>query len=199
MGLTFDQLRKANVKRCVEGFGRELDHWNLAEWSCALAGEAGEACNIAKKLLRKQSESEATAKQDDRVTVQDYARELADIVVYADLIAASIGVDLGETVRAKFNEVSERIDSDIKLQPTLVRVLVQEWERVKGGEGIAASLHQTRGDRDHYASYANSCFQPMGEPFLFAVPERLMARVQCTNGVWLQEEEYLGLRKEDAA
>ena len=41
--------------------------------------------------------------------------ELADVVCYLDLLAFRLGIDLGEAVRDKFNRVSERVGSDVKL------------------------------------------------------------------------------------
>ena len=43
------------------------------------------------------------------------ADEIADVVCYADLLAARANIDLGEAVRAKFNEVSGRWKSEVKL------------------------------------------------------------------------------------
>jgi len=35
--------------------------------------------------------------------------ELADVLTYLDLLAATLGVDLGRAAAQKFNEVSERV------------------------------------------------------------------------------------------
>src|SRR5207248_2045123 len=42
--LTFSQLAQANRLRREGCFGA-LDAWSVTDWACALAGEAGEACN----------------------------------------------------------------------------------------------------------------------------------------------------------
>ena len=102
MSLSFEELREVNVPRCEESFF-PLDQWSLSDWACALAGEAGETCNAVKKLNRGDGNVEAVAK------------ELADTIIYADLLAARLGINLGEAVRAKFNEVSERRNSPIRL------------------------------------------------------------------------------------
>ncbi|MBA9077608.1 MazG nucleotide pyrophosphohydrolase domain-containing protein [Rufibacter quisquiliarum] len=78
--------------------------WSLADWSNAIAGETGEMCNLIKKIRR-----------GDSIDVKDVGKELADIVIYADLLADQLGLDLGECVRQKFNEVSDRIGSNIKV------------------------------------------------------------------------------------
>lgn len=48
--LTFDDLRQANIDRQMYWGGTE--NWTLADWSNAVAGEVGEACNVVKKLRR---------------------------------------------------------------------------------------------------------------------------------------------------
>jgi NTP pyrophosphatase (non-canonical NTP hydrolase) len=104
--LTFSKLRKTNVKRCVSVF-HALDEWSLSEWSNAMAGETGEACNVTKKILR-----------GDKPLVEykkDLAKEIADVICYADLLAAAAGIDLEKAVIEKFNEVSDRRQCKIKL------------------------------------------------------------------------------------
>lgn len=102
--LTFKKLRKKNIERCWAGFKMLLDDWSPAEWTNAIAGETGEACNLTKKL-----------KRGDKIKIKNIAKELADIVIYTDLAAASLGIDLEEAVRSKFNEVSRRKKCKIKL------------------------------------------------------------------------------------
>lgn len=108
-------LREANVTRCEQVF-HPLKAWSPAEWACAMAGEAGEACNIAKKIKRLETRTN-TAK--DPKTLEEcrvlMGKELADTIIYADLLAASLNIDLGQAVRDKFNEVSVRMGSDIRL------------------------------------------------------------------------------------
>jgi NTP pyrophosphatase (non-canonical NTP hydrolase) len=102
MDLSFEELRAVNVQRCEESFF-PLDHWSPSDWACALAGEAGETCNAVKKLNRGDGNIESVAK------------ELADTIIQADLLAARLGITLGDAIRAKFNEVSERRNSPIRL------------------------------------------------------------------------------------
>lgn len=100
--LTFTQLRKANSKRNATAF--DCQDWTPLEWGGAMAGECGEACNLLKKLRR-----------DKNIPLKDIAHELADLVVYTDLVAMKLGIDLGEAVRDKFNIVSKRRKSPIRL------------------------------------------------------------------------------------
>lgn len=86
-GLSFDALRKANVARCEEVFFPLFD-WSPTDWATAMAGECGEACSLIKKLRR-----------GDSIPTPLIAAELADVVAYVDLLAARLGIDLGEAVR----------------------------------------------------------------------------------------------------
>jgi NTP pyrophosphatase (non-canonical NTP hydrolase) len=105
--LDFSQLRNANVhrNRTAEKFVG-CEKWSGAEWGCALAGETGEACNVVKKILRD---------GDTKPRRLELEKELADIICYTDLLAHKYGIDLGEAVRSKFNEVSDRIGSYVKI------------------------------------------------------------------------------------
>ena len=115
--LEFSRLQWANEQRCFEFRNRQgiLCHrdgvgtWTLVQWTNAMAGEVGEACNIAKKIDRGDFDGLPNEAK------QLLAEELADVVCYADLAATRMGIDLGEAVRRKFNAVSDRINSDIKL------------------------------------------------------------------------------------
>lgn len=108
--LTFERLRIFNVARCEDSF-HKLDAWIIEQWTNAMAGEAGEACNVAKKMGRGDFKTDG----EKRFAVGELAKELADVVIYADLCAARMGIDLGEAVVQKFNEVSDRRSSKIKL------------------------------------------------------------------------------------
>lgn len=114
--LTFQELREANVKRCVTGFGHSLDSWSVAEWTNAAAGEMGEACNIAKKLIRFRN---AVKGNTPGKSVDDYraelARELADALIYIDLTCASQGIDLEAALIDTFNNKSVEIGSEVLL------------------------------------------------------------------------------------
>ena len=89
--LSFNKLRETNVRRCNEAF-RPLEDWSPTDWGCAMAGEAGEACNLLKKMLR-----------GEDVPLDHVAAELADVVTYVDLLAARLGIDLGAAVVRKFD------------------------------------------------------------------------------------------------
>lgn len=83
--------------------------WSIAEWTNAMAGEAGEACNIAKKLIRGDYDG------DTELGIGELLDEIADVVIYADLVCQRVGRHMEIAVQNKFNEVSERIGVDVKL------------------------------------------------------------------------------------
>lgn len=117
MTLTFKQLAKQNIARCEGSFKHHIDDWSLAEWTNAMCGEAGEAANIAKKILRKQNYLDRFTSDPGVSTLRDeLGKELADVVIYADLVAQRLGVDLGEVVVNKFNETSEKYNAVERLK-----------------------------------------------------------------------------------
>lgn len=114
--LSFSEFRSKNVIRCEQVF-HKLGDWTPTDWACAMAGECGEACNAVKKI-RRMAQGTNTAKDPQTMeeAVRVVAEELADLVTYADLLAARLGIDLGEAIKCKFNVVSARMDSTIYLR-----------------------------------------------------------------------------------
>jgi NTP pyrophosphatase (non-canonical NTP hydrolase) len=109
--MDFKTFSRTNWARCLRW--HDPQSWSVAEWTNALAGEAGEACNKAKKLLRLDQDLKGPngyhnngASRDELIA--DLGDELADIVIYADLTAQRLGIDLGAAVAKKFNETSEK-------------------------------------------------------------------------------------------
>lgn len=118
--LSFNELRDTNRRRCEAAF-HQVDAWKPWEWSNAMAGECGEACNITKKMNRiwpaNQFKQNWNKPEEQRMALlaDRLADEIADVVIYADLLATSLGLSLGDCVRRKFNEKSDEIGSSIKL------------------------------------------------------------------------------------
>lgn len=102
--LTLSEFRTKNVERCEKGFF-PLFSKNGTHYGNALAGETGEACNIIRKL----------AENRPNVDIEDLADELADIITYVDLVGAYYSIDLETALRNKFNKVSDKVNSNIKL------------------------------------------------------------------------------------
>jgi NTP pyrophosphatase (non-canonical NTP hydrolase) len=108
-GLAFGWFSLTNMKRCRRWHpGFPKDSWTGADWSNAMAGEAGEAANVVKKLRRIELGTVQAAGDTRADLIAKLADEVGDVVTYADLLATFYGLDLGECVRAKFNKVSER-------------------------------------------------------------------------------------------
>jgi NTP pyrophosphatase (non-canonical NTP hydrolase) len=131
MTLTFDTLRRANLARLPlfknskgEPAHSEPDgsDWSLGEWCTAVLGELGEAANIIKKIKR------GDISLDEARTA--LAKEFADATVYLDILAYQADIDLGAAVWAKWDEVSERIEIDLRIaqfkQPKDLNTLVAE-------------------------------------------------------------------------
>ena len=114
--LAFHTLRQANVDRLrlFRNSKGELAHskadgsdWSRADWLEAIIGELGEYANESKKFRRGDlTEEEFLAKA---------RKELADVQIYLDILAFRLGIDLGQAVQDKFNEVSHRVGTDVFL------------------------------------------------------------------------------------
>ena len=97
------ELQALVVKRTVEG-GRPILDWSLTDWATAMAGEAGEACNLVKKDRR-----------GEVIEFTDIADEVADMVIYGLLLCERLDERLSDAIVRKFNEVSDRVGSPRKL------------------------------------------------------------------------------------
>jgi len=104
-----EKLKKVNEDRSIDGFGMSLTDWSLPEWGNAVAGEVGEMCNVIKKIHR--GDFVGRPGHGNHLLQQ----EMADVIIYLDLIASREGIDLQQAIIDKFNVVSHRIGSDIKM------------------------------------------------------------------------------------
>lgn len=83
-----------------------------------LASASGRASNIIKKLER-----ERMGIKGSRATLDELAQELADIVICADLVAMSAGIELMEqAVPDKFNATSEKVGLMTRLRKAVPNV-----------------------------------------------------------------------------
>jgi NTP pyrophosphatase (non-canonical NTP hydrolase) len=161
--MDLNELRAANVTRCEEVF-HPLDAWSPTDWACALGGEAGEALNAVKKL-RRLADGNNTAKdpQTEAGAIRAIAEEIADTVIYADLLAARLSIDVSAAVREKFNAVSELRGSTVFLRDVhedmtsqALRDVLIERRRQVYGEG-----YETAHDDQHAAgelAQAAACY-----------------------------------------
>jgi len=106
------KFSERNRRRCesAEGFRHPLNSWSGSDWMTAVVGEVGEAANIIKKLNRIRDGVPGNEPHETKEYLMGkLADELADSVIYLDLIAQSYGFDL-ETIRdAKFEKTSQKI------------------------------------------------------------------------------------------
>lgn len=116
-GLTFNTLRGANIARLPQfkdAKGRKAhskddgSDWSPGEWICAVTGELGELANLIKKVKRGDLTME-----EARTAI---SKEIADVVIYLDILALQCGVHMGAAVIDKFNEVSKRVGSTIRIE-----------------------------------------------------------------------------------
>ncbi len=122
-GLSFKTLELANVQR-IPTFKNRLGEpahstndgsdWTLSDWVLATVGELGELANVLKKIKR--------GDYNDRPgdAAQDAADEIADVQIYLSILAYRMRAELGipeyeECIVHKFNVVSERVNSPIRL------------------------------------------------------------------------------------
>ncbi len=124
--LSFDALANANRARLPQ-FRNSLggiahsepdgSDWTPSDWLEAVVGELGEYANVHKKYKR----GDITAEEFERLA----SKELADVITYLSILAMRAldtpgnphptGIDLGQAVINKFNEVSQRVGSNVRL------------------------------------------------------------------------------------
>lgn len=124
-GLTFNTLRQGNIHRLPEfkNAKGEPAHskadgsdWSISQWLQAVVGEVGEFANLQKKVERGDLSPEEAKEK--------LAKELADVVIYLDILAFRLGINLGQAVMDKFNEVSIRVGSSIRID-------AEDWHRAR--------------------------------------------------------------------
>jgi NTP pyrophosphatase (non-canonical NTP hydrolase) len=111
--LAFAALAAISRTRAARWHPGGIEEWAVERWSNAMAGEAGEACNAVKKLNRIEDGIASLGEKGREYTEREEAiakvlEELADVVIYADLLAQRVGGNLAAAVTSKFNVVSER-------------------------------------------------------------------------------------------
>lgn len=107
MNIWLDLLRARNMSRCARWHKGGVDDWSLSDWGVAAAGEMGEALNVIKKLNRARDGMVGNSANEYELQ-QQLADEIADTIIYLDLLAARAGINLEEAIVRKFNRVSER-------------------------------------------------------------------------------------------
>jgi NTP pyrophosphatase (non-canonical NTP hydrolase) len=124
--LTFDEFRQKNVARCEDIF-HPLNDWSASDWGVAMSGETGEMSDelaiviLGLHTIGKSGKVANAVKKFNRrddatdIHLKAIENELADMIIYADLLAARLGINLEDAIRSKFNEVSEKRKSKVML------------------------------------------------------------------------------------
>jgi NTP pyrophosphatase (non-canonical NTP hydrolase) len=108
--LSFKRFQVANEERqlgFINKHGQTFAPYSGLELAGAAAGELGEMANLVKKVRRGD-----VSLDEAREAI---GKEIADTVTYLSLLASYHGVDLESAVVQKFNEVSDRVNSSVKL------------------------------------------------------------------------------------
>ena len=101
-------VASVNLSRALRWHPQGLSSWSMSDWAVALVGEAGELCNVVKKLNRVRDGlpgNKETPEQLDEML----SDEIADVFIYLDLFAQSMGMDLATCVKEKFNKTSVKV------------------------------------------------------------------------------------------
>jgi NTP pyrophosphatase (non-canonical NTP hydrolase) len=114
--LDFATLRAVNSDRARYWHSKGSREWSTLEWAGAMCGEAGEAANVAKKLLRVDLGIHSNNNDEREVLRAKLKKELADVLIYCDLVASHEGIDLAQAVIEVFNQVSIREGFPQRLQ-----------------------------------------------------------------------------------
>lgn len=113
--LTFARLTEQNVLRCRRWHANGVEDWTAERWLLAAAGELGEAANAMKKMWRLQegisNPNNVTSEQITSVkkAVDYIGKELADTLLYLNLTAVRLGINLEDKVVQVFNAKSEEL------------------------------------------------------------------------------------------
>ena len=84
--LTFAEFQTLNARRCEQAFHPNGDKWPIQNWCLAIAGECGEALEVA-FISQEWFES---------AQFIELFKELADIIIYCDSTVSSLGGDTAE-------------------------------------------------------------------------------------------------------
>ena len=133
--LTFATLRKANMLRLPEfkdALGRPAHEkadgsdWSPADWTVAMVGEVGEFANKLKKVRRGDMPLSAA---------KEYLlQELADIVIYLDILAFQLHIDLDDAIVNTWNAKSRQVGCSLRLHNTPIGTVVGRVGDIPNGE-----------------------------------------------------------------
>jgi NTP pyrophosphatase (non-canonical NTP hydrolase) len=109
----FELITETSVSRCLKWHGEKgLDDWSVLEWAGAMCGEAGEAANVAKKLIRLyhgMKDNTPVGKEEGQLEFlrEKLGQEIADTFLYLILLAAKEKINLYPVIAETFNKKSK--------------------------------------------------------------------------------------------
>ena len=110
MSLSFAELREQNAARAAAW----APDWTAQEYLIGVVEEVGEVAAIIKRLNRIASNA-VTDNSDREALLAELPGEIADVLIYLDLLANAAGIDLGKAVREKFNNTSAKYGFEERL------------------------------------------------------------------------------------
>lgn len=137
-GIRFEGLRIANLSRCRRWHPGGVEDWSPERWFTATAGELGEAGNALKKFFRVQDGiANKNAPERDIQTreqaIEKISDEIGDTLIYLDLFAASLDIDLEQAMRRVFNRTSEKYGFPERIGEHSVYMAAPESAKKGGG------------------------------------------------------------------
>lgn len=178
---TLRQLALANMDRQKEW---DADNQITSSYrSNELAGEVGEALEQAIRQLQlgaasgrtanivKKLERERLGIRGSRSSREELAKELADVIICASLIACDYGIDLDHAVEEKFNETSKKQNLKTLLGTSGAELTEDQKIAGKGVEWIGVDLDGTLARYDGWGAY-NEIGEPL-EPMMSRVKQML--------------------------
>ena len=108
--MNISKFQEINEKRAIRWHKEGETQWSLLEWCGAMAGEMGEACNIAKKLRRLDLQlpnKEKGIDNNKKIELENHlATEIADTIIYGLIILSKLKIDSSLIIAQVFDKKS---------------------------------------------------------------------------------------------
>lgn len=113
MKLEFDNFSHLNKRRCEVSFKRKVCPASALVHVLGACGEVGEMAQDMKRIMDLNPELTGTPFEEERIKRMLF--EAADAFTYLDLVASHYGYKFSDILVEKFNIVSDRIGSLVKI------------------------------------------------------------------------------------
>lgn len=111
----FNRFQRLNLERCNDAFF-PLYKRAATYYSSCVAEEAGEVCSEVNTLINLAASRCEETNEEYSIHRQLLGRELADLITYAFLLAEFYKITLSDVFISKFNEVSKKKGSNIRIE-----------------------------------------------------------------------------------